>query len=158
MSQRKRINSPESLARVRQKRIDALGMPLTTATHRLMRAVMVSLLRDLNKDACYRCSEPMSEGDWSIDHKVDWINNDPALFWDVTNISFSHLTCNKRATRSGAPARNPPEGTSWCSKERRYRPVSDFTYSGQRNTGIDYWCKTCKSTSEAKRRNAAPPR
>jgi hypothetical protein len=46
--------------------------------------------------------------DFSIEHKQRWLDVDPALFWDLTNIAFSHFICNSRAGgKEGAKAITP---------------------------------------------------
>jgi hypothetical protein len=77
-----------------------LGIPFTTAIARLQRAVMFSLAQECNRDVCFRCGlkiETVKE--FSVDHKVDWLDSSTNLFWDLTNITFSHLDCNRNSGR-----------------------------------------------------------
>ena len=51
-------------------------------------------------DSCIWCGKRITEiKDFSIDHIEPWLDNDPALFWDLDNIGFAHLGCNSKAAR-----------------------------------------------------------
>jgi hypothetical protein len=71
-----------------------LGMSLGKAANKLRRKVMFHLLKKLDDVKCFRCGEVMTEEDFSIDHKEDWLGASTDLFWDTTNIAFSHKRCN----------------------------------------------------------------
>lgn len=72
-----------------------LGMPIGTATGKLRKMIMFDLIKQLDKDFCYRCGERIKYiKDLSIDHKEFWLGVDQKLFWDLNNIVFSHLKCN----------------------------------------------------------------
>ena len=79
-----------------------LGMNFCTATNRLKKAILFELIKECNKNYCYHCGEEILLEDLSIEHKVPWMySSDPKkLFWDLENISFSHLSCNCSKTRS----------------------------------------------------------
>lgn len=77
-----------------------LGIKLGTANHRLRKSVMWKLIQETNRTNCFRCSKPLTLSTFSIDHVVPWRGNDTALFWDINNIEFSHLTCNVNARRT----------------------------------------------------------
>jgi hypothetical protein len=78
-----------------------LGVNFSTAQHRLRRNVMYHLVQKLDLAKCYRCGREIKKpDDLSIDHKVDWLNIDPSLFWQFENIAFSHKTCNIKACKS----------------------------------------------------------
>lgn len=66
-------------------------------------------------DNCFQCGEPIETvEDFSIEHKVPWLDSeDPVkMFFDLTNVAFSHISCNvKAARRSKAPC-----GTVTCYK------------------------------------------
>lgn len=85
------------LAKSNSEKAKQLGMPLGTATGRLRKSILFMLVQRCGLDVCYRCGNKIeSESDLSIDHKKDWLYSDdpPGLFFDVENISFSHLSCN----------------------------------------------------------------
>ena len=50
----------------------------------------------------------MTRETFSIEHKETWLDKDKAkeLFFDLTNISFSHLSCNIARARKGTKAKH----------------------------------------------------
>src|SRR5579864_1616417 len=87
-----------------------LGMPRGTAANRLRKLVLFDLLIRHKENVCYRCKQQIQKAEeLSIEHKRPWENVDVKLFWDLTNIAFSHLSCNcaagkKRTDWAGKPA------------------------------------------------------
>lgn len=73
-----------------------LGMNPSTAANRLVKDVLWKLVVETKQDTCYRCGLPMSRETFSIEHKEAWLDSeDPVgLYFDLDNISFSHLRCN----------------------------------------------------------------
>lgn len=72
-----------------------LGMPFGTATHRLRKNVMFMLAQKCGLDICFKCNERITTSeDLSIEHKEPWLHIDISRFWDLGNITFSHLRCN----------------------------------------------------------------
>lgn len=83
--------------RSNNKKSSQLGMSYSKATHKLRKLIMFQLAQQANRDICYRCGKRIETADeFSIDHKSNWLNsNSPnELFFDLNNISFSHLKCN----------------------------------------------------------------
>jgi hypothetical protein len=81
------------------KKKKQLGMPIGTASGRLKKIIMFELVKQLGKDTCFRCGEKiLSELELSIEHKIPWLDsvNPVEKFFDLNNISFSHLKCNTR--------------------------------------------------------------
>lgn len=80
------------------KRQKQLGMNYGTATYRLLRDLLFYKVKD---QKCYRCGCEMSREDFSLDHKINWLDSeDPkGIFFDINNISYSHKGCNSRHTR-----------------------------------------------------------
>lgn len=75
-------------------------MPLGTASHRLRKAIMFSLIQRCGLDRCHRCGSIIeTEDEMSIEHVVSWqLSDDPIkMFFDLENISFSHYLCNVSA-------------------------------------------------------------
>jgi len=90
-----------------KKKYKQLGQPFGTATNKLRKSVLFDLLSRHNENICYRCGEIIqTEDKLSMEHKVPWLDSkDPiGLFFDLDNISFSHLSCNY------ADRRSPMEG------------------------------------------------
>ena len=97
------------------KKQHQLGMNPSTASHRLVKDTLWRLVVQAGQNLCYRCEEPMTRETFSIEHKEAWLDScDPlGLYFDQENISFSHLSCNIKDSRSG---RTP----SGCGTEVRY--------------------------------------
>ena len=79
---------------------DALGMPIGTASNRLRKMILFSLVCQLELNTCHQCGkEILSVGDLSIEHKEPWLQADDPVtsFFDLDNIAFSHLSCNVAA-------------------------------------------------------------
>jgi hypothetical protein len=77
-----------------------LGMPYGTASQRLKKSLMLMLAQKCGMDICCRCAQRISvAGELSIEHIEPWQDVDAALFWDLNNIGFSHLSCNVAAAR-----------------------------------------------------------
>ena len=130
----------EQRSKVRQ-----LGMPWGTASARLKKAVMFELVVRAGLDTCFRCGERIeTAADLSIDHKVDWVDVDSKLFWDLSNVAFSHRACNKNRFQR-VDIRNAPEGQSWCSGCGDFRAVSEFSSNRSRWNGLHAECRTCVS-------------
>lgn len=89
-----------------EKKSAALGMSFTGARNRLIKTILFDLVCATGRDSCFRCGLKIDDIDeLSIEHKEAWLESiDPVgLFFDLRNISFSHLLCNAKAgKRSGA--------------------------------------------------------
>lgn len=75
-----------------------LGMNPSTASHRLVKDLLWSFV---SKQNCYRCDQEMSRDSFSIEHIEPWLDSDDpvGLYFNIDNISFSHLSCNSSAAR-----------------------------------------------------------
>lgn len=73
-----------------------LGMNPSTASNRLVKDILWNFIVGAGKDYCFRCGEKMSRKDFSIEHKIPWLDsaNPVELYFDINNISFSHIKCN----------------------------------------------------------------
>lgn len=88
---------PQRSLRSNEKKLKQLGMHLGTASGKLKKSLMFSMVKELNRDVCFKCGKLIeSENDFSIEHKVPYLDSeDPIrLFFDINNIAFSHLKCN----------------------------------------------------------------
>lgn len=81
---------------------EQLGMPFGTATAKLRKTILFSLLKKYNENYCYKCcGEIESEKELSIEHKTPWLYSESPieLFFNMENIAFSHLECNTKDKR-----------------------------------------------------------
>jgi hypothetical protein len=79
---------------------DLLGMPFGTACSKLRKALLFDFVKRLHEDSCYRCGEAISSiEEFSIEHKNAWSKQLSPVdaFFDLNNISYSHLKCNTGA-------------------------------------------------------------
>lgn len=121
-------------------------MNFCTASGRLKKTLFLSLVQRLSLDVCYRCKQPIvNPEDLSIDHIEDWQDNDPKLFWELSNITFSHIKCNRPSRRKGGLHRRKksPDGYSWCSSCSESKPKNDFANKSSRWNGKHQNCKKC---------------
>lgn len=89
-----------------------LGMPFGTASGKLRKALLFDLLVRLELNFCFRCtSEIDGVEELSIEHKVAWLDSDDPVgkFFDLANVSFSHLNCNIKAGRRPSRKYSTPE-------------------------------------------------
>ena len=85
-----------------KKKNEQLGMPFGTATNRLRKMVLFSLIQHTELENCYQCKEKIETvQELSMEHMIPWLNSsDPVgLFFDTDNIAFSHLSCNAKQSR-----------------------------------------------------------
>ena len=79
-----------------------LGEPSGTANAKLRKAILFQFLQELNKNTCFQCGKKINDiSELSIEHKLPWMSadNPKESFYDLNNISFSHLKCNTLAGR-----------------------------------------------------------
>lgn len=108
-----------------------LGMPYGTANNRLKKKILFSLLIELNKNKCFQCGKKIENIDeLSIEHKKPWLHNDVKLFWDINNISFSHLRCNSSNKRTPNKRKNI-DGKRWCWRCKKYKDIKSFPPSAK---------------------------
>ena len=87
-----------------EKKRNQLGMNPSTASHRLVKDILWKLIVNTKQDSCCKCGVIMTRENFSIEHLTPWMDSeDPVgIYFDLNNISFSHLGCNvadKRDTR-----------------------------------------------------------
>jgi HNH endonuclease len=122
-----------------------LGMPHGTANGRLRKMIIFNLLKKHGENVCVRCSLPiLLIEDLSIEHIKPWEGISAELFWDLNNIAFSHMACN-RPHRSGhaggTPRKIGPEGTAWCTKCQKFEPAEKFGKRVNHWNGLDDLCQ-----------------
>lgn len=66
--------------------------------NRLRKMLLYNLLVRHSENICFKCGEIIdSVEELSVEHKIPWLNNNVALFWDLNNIIISHLVCDTHA-------------------------------------------------------------
>lgn len=138
---------------IEQRKVKQLGMAPATAMAQLRVRLMLHLLTQLGRDICYRCGERIITAEQlSVEHKTAWLDNDPRLFWELSNVAFSHRRCNSRAasrlrqgqSNGGRYRKVGPEGTAWCGKCGTFLPIENFTKNRSRWNGVGCWCRDCE--------------
>ncbi len=89
-----------------KKRNMLLGEPIGTASNKLRKLMLFKLVCETEKDICFRCGKKIElASELSIEHKKPWMNaeNPVESFYDLENISFSHLNCNSLAGEKKVP-------------------------------------------------------
>lgn len=118
-----------------EEKSHALGMNFGTASNRLRKTILYSMLYGKVYDQnCFRCGEQIEDvDDLSIEHKEPWQSaDDPkAAFFDLRNIAFSHLQCNSGAAASANGQKD------CCPQGHPYDDENTRVVSGKRH------CKTC---------------
>lgn len=123
------------------KKKKQLGMAFGTANARLKKKILFDLVVNAGLNKCFRCDGIIeTEGVLSIEHKVPWLDSEKPkeLFFDLGNISFSHLSCN--------------------SKHRRISPKIHGTESRYKNGCRCFDCKSAHTKRIAKYRKARKKR
>ena len=93
-----------------------LGMNPSTASGRLVKDLLWSLIKETGQDACCKCGDPMSRETFSIEHVTPWLDSeDPVgLYFDLGNIAYSHLRCNVADKRTKIVVND-------CGTRQKYR-------------------------------------
>ena len=75
---------------------ELLGINVSTASNKLVKDLLFNFIVETKKDKCFRCGLDLSRDNFSIEHKESWrLSNKPKeTFFDLQNISYSHLNCN----------------------------------------------------------------
>lgn len=119
------------------KKEEQLEMNMSTASYALRKKILFSFIVRAGENTCYRCGLKIeNEEDLTIDHKISWLDVDPALFWDLDNVAFSHPICNSKAQRPRLPKTHCPRGHSY---------TGDSVYLTKTGSKI---CKICRRTQQ----------
>ncbi len=95
-----------------KKKSEQLGMNHSTAANRLRKIIIFVMMQELNEDYCLHCGNRIVHiNDLSIEHIEPWLDSDDpvGLYFDTSNIAFSHLSCNSAAARYN-PEAGPKKG------------------------------------------------
>lgn len=118
-----------------------LGMPSGTACNRLRKLVLFRQLQKHKENICVRCNKEIEKvEDLSIEHIKPWEGISAELFWNLDNVAFSHLSCN-RPFRCG-PVRKEIHGTYGsrhghrCRCEPCCQAMRDYKKDYRERTGV----------------------
>lgn len=105
------------------KKSEQLGMNPGTASHRLVKDILFNLICETGKNRCYQCGKEMSRDTFSIEHKKPWLDSKTPseLYFDLDNISFSHLKCNRAASRGAKRLTQEEARERRLERFKRYR-------------------------------------
>jgi hypothetical protein len=124
-----------------------LGMSIGAASHRLRKNILFSLLKKVHEDVCFVCGQKIETvEELSIEHKLPWEGRSAELFWDLNNIAFSHLKCNRQHEHNsgGENKKIGPPGTNWCFRHKQFLPTDNFVVNKTRFSGFHNLCKECQ--------------
>lgn len=94
-----------------KKKTEQLGMNPSTASGRLVKDILWSLIVRSGQHICCKCGEEMTRDTFSIEHLTPWLDcDDPVgLYFDLNNIAFSHQKCNYESRRVPNKKYSTPE-------------------------------------------------
>ena len=90
------------MSKYNKERAVQLGMSLGAARNILHKSILFNLVCKLEQNVCFQCGEPIINiDDFSIEHKQPWLHKVDCkeLYFDLSNIAFSHLKCNIKSAR-----------------------------------------------------------
>jgi ketosteroid isomerase-like protein len=94
------------------------------ARNLLVKALLRELLSFKFGSECFRCGDQITpDEEFHIDHKISWEHHEKPLetYLDVTNVAFSHSSCNVAVAKYGARRLSASERalSYWRKKQRR---------------------------------------
>lgn len=143
------------------KRARLLGEPFGTANNKLRKLLLFSLVQKTGQDTCYRCGLKIKSIDsFSIEHTIPWqgTENPRETFFDLSKISYSHISCNSKASYKGK--REIIDGLAWCSYGQHRQPIELFIKNKESSDGLASHCKPChiKSVDKSRRLKGIRPK
>lgn len=105
----------------------------STARNRLHKDILWSFIVKTGQDVCCKCGLKMDRGTFSVEHVTPWLDSsDPiSLFFDLDNISFSHLTCNISDARRSNKKYSSKEEKNLAKAERNKKVWQKLTKEEQ---------------------------
>ena len=125
-----------------KKKDQLLGMPHGTANGRLRKSIIFWLAGLNNMLTCHRCTLQIeSVEDFSVEHKIPWQSapEPKDLFFNLENITFSHLKCNIIAVNRARKYDDPRE---YLKVRDRKRYGSPTRQDAMRKYRRDYYYRT----------------
>lgn len=134
------------------KKKKQLGMNPSTASNRLVKDMLFLLIERSGLNSCHHCKKEMTRETFSIEHIVSWLDSDDpiGLYFNLTNISFSHLACNISAGRR-VNKRKCPDGTYYCSECKTIKPCEEFINRKYKYDAMSRQCKRCSDIYNSNR-------
>ncbi len=135
-----------------KKKAEALGMSPSSATHKLRKILLYESLKQLGKLCCFQCEkEIVSLDEFTVEHKIPWLYSDnPAeLYFDLSNVAYSHQKCNSGAARKGPllGARKYTDDGRQCSACHIWKPFKEFCCNKGKPGGRERMCRNCRRAS-----------
>ncbi len=127
-----------------KRKSEFLKMPHGTAIQKLRKLLLFKLVQQTGQDACFRCQKTIESVDQlSIEHKEPWEGRSVELFWDLNNIAFSHVSCNRPHVHGGYKLRKvaPDDSLLWCTGCQDYQDKNSFGPDASRWTGHTSSCR-----------------
>lgn len=120
------------------KKQEQLGMNPSTAQQRLVKDTLFRLAVEAGH-VCFRCKQPLIRETFSMEHKEPWLDSaDPkSLFFDQSNIAFSHSSCNFSAARKPRKYKTEEERRQAINKTQREHNAREYTPEKRRQRYLD---------------------
>ncbi len=126
-----------------KRKSEFLGISFSTANYRLHRMLLFRMAKKAGDNDCFRCGKKITKlEEFTLDHKKQWLDVSEELFWSLSNVAFSHQTCNAGHTRNTI---DRPKGKNWCFDCKSMLPVSMFYKNRRGKNGLAKECKPCKN-------------
>jgi hypothetical protein len=129
------------------KKAETLGMPHGTATNRLRKQLLFKYVCLAGDNICYKCKNIIELiDDLSIEHIKPWEGRSAELFWDLSNIAFSHISCNRPHVNGAVRRRISLDGDVFrCCSCKQTKERSNFGISSSRWNNVQSECKDCRN-------------
>ena len=130
-------------------------MPTGTAANRLRKLLLFDAVRRLSENVCWRCGHTIESAvELSLDHVKFWQGISADLFWDLSNIKWSHLRCNTTNTRNRRFFGKVTDDTIVvCVTCHTPKPATAFSKHPTSISGIMTQCLACKKKADDPRRS-----
>jgi len=138
-------------------------MNCSTTASKLRKMLLFKYVKLAGHDICYRCGEKIeSIDDFSVEHKKPWFYEDPNLFWDLNNVAFSHMRCNRPHKQRGGnkgstDQRKTYKNKLWCNRCKKFLSKNKFSDNKYTWSGKQKWCKNCRSIYYKKKPSLKAP-
>ncbi|CEX17661.1 Uncharacterised protein [Streptococcus pneumoniae] len=98
----------------------------------LRKSIIFHLMHKCGMDTCHRCGEKIEQVDqMSIEHIEDWLRSESPVdyFFNMDNITFSHIDCNIRAEKVSPRGVTGFKGVSYVPKTCNTKPYRIQVYA-----------------------------